>query len=30
MKAALPYVDVFTSGHNLVSLEALGELLGEM
>jgi uncharacterized protein len=30
MKAALPHVDVFTSGHNLVSLEALGELLGEM
>jgi uncharacterized protein len=30
MKAALPYVDVFVSGHNLVSLEALGELLGEM
>jgi uncharacterized protein len=30
MKAALPYVDVFTSGHNLASLEALGELLGEM
>jgi uncharacterized protein with von Willebrand factor type A (vWA) domain len=30
MKAALPYVDIFTSGHNLVSLEELGELLGEM
>jgi uncharacterized protein len=30
MKAALPYVDVFTSGHNLVSLEGLGELLAEM
>jgi uncharacterized protein len=30
MKAALPYVDVFTSGHNLVSLEALGELLGDV
>ena len=30
MKAALPHVDVFTSGHNLVSLEALGRLLGEM
>jgi uncharacterized protein len=30
MKAALPYIDVFTSGHNLVSLEALGELIGEM
>jgi uncharacterized protein with von Willebrand factor type A (vWA) domain len=30
MKAALPYVDVFTRGHNLESLEALGELLGEM
>jgi uncharacterized protein with von Willebrand factor type A (vWA) domain len=30
MKAALPYVDIFTSGHNLVSLEELGELLREM
>jgi uncharacterized protein len=30
MKAALPYVDVFASGHNLVSLEALAEVLGEM
>jgi uncharacterized protein len=30
MKAALPYVDVLTSGHNLVNLEALGELLGEV
>jgi uncharacterized protein len=30
MKAALPYIDLFTSGHNLASLEALGELLGEM
>jgi uncharacterized protein len=30
MKAALPYTNVFTSGHNLASLEALGELLGEM
>jgi uncharacterized protein with von Willebrand factor type A (vWA) domain len=30
MKAALPYVDVFTSGHNLVSLEGLGEPLAEM
>jgi hypothetical protein len=30
MKAALPYVDTFTSGHNLVSLEALGQLLGEV
>jgi uncharacterized protein len=30
MNAALPYVDVFTSGHNLASLEALGALLGEM
>jgi uncharacterized protein len=30
MKAALPYVDEFTSGHNLVSLEALGELLREI
>jgi uncharacterized protein with von Willebrand factor type A (vWA) domain len=30
MKAALPYVDVFTSGHNLASLEALGELIADM
>jgi uncharacterized protein with von Willebrand factor type A (vWA) domain len=30
MKAALPYVDVFTSGHNLASLEALGDLLAAM
>jgi uncharacterized protein with von Willebrand factor type A (vWA) domain len=30
MKAALPHVDLFTSGHNLVSLEVLGELLGEV
>jgi uncharacterized protein len=30
MKAALPHVDVFTDGHNLVSLEELGRLLGEM
>jgi uncharacterized protein with von Willebrand factor type A (vWA) domain len=26
MRAALPYVDVFASGHNLASLEALAEL----
>jgi uncharacterized protein len=30
MKAALPHVDVFTDGHNLVSLEELGRVLGEM
>jgi uncharacterized protein with von Willebrand factor type A (vWA) domain len=30
MKAALPHVDVFTDGHNLVSLEELGELLREI
>ena len=27
MKAALPHVDVFVSGHNLASLEELGEAL---
>jgi uncharacterized protein with von Willebrand factor type A (vWA) domain len=27
MKAALPHVDVFLSGHNLASLEAIGEAL---
>jgi uncharacterized protein with von Willebrand factor type A (vWA) domain len=27
MKAALPYIDLFASGHNLASLEALGEEL---
>ena len=27
MKAALPYVDVFASGHNLASLEAVGTAL---
>jgi uncharacterized protein with von Willebrand factor type A (vWA) domain len=30
MMAALPYVDVSASGHNLASLEALAEVLGEM
>jgi uncharacterized protein with von Willebrand factor type A (vWA) domain len=28
MRAALPHVDTFASGHNLASLEALGDLLG--
>ena len=28
MAAALPYVDVFASGHNLASLEELGSELG--
>jgi uncharacterized protein with von Willebrand factor type A (vWA) domain len=28
MKAALPYVDRFLPGHNVASLEALGEILG--
>ena len=28
MRAALPYVDELASGHNLASLEALGDLLG--
>jgi uncharacterized protein with von Willebrand factor type A (vWA) domain len=28
MRAALPYVDRFLSGHNLASLEALGAILG--
>jgi uncharacterized protein with von Willebrand factor type A (vWA) domain len=27
MNAALPYIDAFTSGHNLASLEALGDIL---
>jgi uncharacterized protein len=27
MDAALPFVDVFVSGHDLASLEVLGELL---
>jgi len=27
MHAALPYVDIFLSGHNLASLEALGRAL---
>ena len=27
MTAALPHVDVFSSGHNLASLEELGEAL---
>jgi uncharacterized protein len=27
MKAALPHIDLFASGHNLASLEALGEEL---
>ena len=27
MKAALPHIDVFLSGHNLASLEAIGEAL---
>jgi hypothetical protein len=30
MAAALPYVDVFASGHNLASLEALGSDLGSL
>ena len=30
MHAALPYVDVFASGHNLASLEALGEQLAKL
>jgi uncharacterized protein with von Willebrand factor type A (vWA) domain len=28
MRAALPHVDDFASGHNLASLEALAEALG--
>jgi uncharacterized protein with von Willebrand factor type A (vWA) domain len=28
MKAALPHVDLFVSGHNLASLEALARELG--
>jgi len=27
MRAALPHVDVFLSGHNLASLEAVGRIL---
>jgi uncharacterized protein with von Willebrand factor type A (vWA) domain len=27
MQAALPYIDVFASGHNLASLEAVGAAL---
>ena len=30
MKAALPYVDVFASGHNLASLEELGAALAHL
>ena len=30
MRAALPYVDVFASGHNLASLEAVGEELARL
>jgi uncharacterized protein with von Willebrand factor type A (vWA) domain len=30
MHAALPYVDVFASGHNVASLEALGEQLARL
>ena len=30
MHAALPHVDVFASGHNLASLEALGGALGAL
>jgi uncharacterized protein with von Willebrand factor type A (vWA) domain len=30
MAAALPYVDVFLSGHDLASLEALAGLLPEL
>lgn len=30
MVAALPYIDVFRSGHNLASLEALARLLGDL
>jgi uncharacterized protein with von Willebrand factor type A (vWA) domain len=29
MAAALPYLDVFVPGHNVASLEALGELLSQ-
>jgi uncharacterized protein with von Willebrand factor type A (vWA) domain len=28
MAAALPHIDVFVPGHNVASLEALGEILG--
>lgn len=30
MAAALPYIDVFRSGHNLASLESLARLLGDL
>ncbi|MGH2678673.1 MAG: VWA domain-containing protein, partial [Actinomycetota bacterium] len=30
MQAALPFVDVFVSGHDLASLEALAELIPSM
>ena len=30
MHAALPYIDVFASGHNVASLEALGEQLAKL
>jgi uncharacterized protein with von Willebrand factor type A (vWA) domain len=30
MKAALPYIDVFASGHSLASLEELGKALAEL
>jgi uncharacterized protein with von Willebrand factor type A (vWA) domain len=30
MAAALPHVDVFASGHNLSSLEELGEQLARL
>jgi uncharacterized protein len=29
MAAALPHIDVFVPGHNVASLEALGEILGQ-
>jgi uncharacterized protein with von Willebrand factor type A (vWA) domain len=30
MRAALPYVDVFASGHDLASLEGLGRRLASL
>ena len=30
MSACLPYIDLFVSGHNLASLEELGEQLARM
>jgi uncharacterized protein with von Willebrand factor type A (vWA) domain len=30
MQAALPWIDVFAGGHNIASLEALGEALPEL